>query len=70
MIWQTTKVQNHTYRQKESWTHRKRIFAYDVSNIFNLWEDFPVKKIQMARGVTLAFEEGCNKYPEYVVKEI
>ena len=25
-------------------------------------EDFKVKKIKMARGTTMTFEEGCNKY--------
>jgi hypothetical protein len=36
-----------------------------VSNIFLfLRRIFKVKKLKMARGVTLTFEEGCNKYLE------
>ena len=31
---------------------------------FIFQEDFNVKKLKMARGVTLTFEEGCNKYLE------
>ena len=27
-------------------------------------EDFTMKKLKMARGITLTFEEGCNKYLE------
>ena len=27
-------------------------------------EDFTMKKLKMARAVTLTFEEGCNKYSE------
>ena len=29
-----------------------------------------MKKIKMARGVTLTFEEGCNKYLENVTEEL
>ena len=38
----------------------------DVSNIFlHKGMIFAMKKIKMARGVTLAFEEGYEKYLEY-----
>ena len=38
----------------------------DVSNIFlHKGMIFAMKKLKMARGTLLTFEEGCNKYLEY-----
>ena len=43
-------------------THHFGEIHCDVSNIFLfLRRIFKVKKLKMARGVTLTFEEGCNK---------
>ena len=36
------------------------IYFYKYANK----EDFAMQKIKMVRGVTLTFEEGCNKYLE------
>ena len=47
--------------------HKKHIF----NNFYKYKpEDFKVKKLKMARGVSFTFEEGCNKYLENCHQQI